>query len=79
MLKLAALSNDDGERREYRAAAEATVRALGENYLGPEGGLWQGCYNQRINLAPKHELIWGSYYLYEALHVLSGALDPTRV
>jgi unsaturated chondroitin disaccharide hydrolase len=79
MLKLAALTTDDGERGEYRAAAEATVRALCENYLGPEGGLWQGCYNQRINLAPKHELIWGSYYLYEALHVLSGALDPTRV
>jgi unsaturated chondroitin disaccharide hydrolase len=79
MLKLAALAHGDHERRENRSAAEATVRALSENYLGPEGGLWEGCYNRRIDLAPKHELIWGSYYLYEALHVLAGALDPLRV
>jgi len=79
MLKLAKLSHSDVKRLAYRKAASATTRALVENYLGPEGGLWQGCYNKRIDLATKHELIWGSYYLYESLHVLTGLLDATRV
>lgn len=79
MLKLAKLAPSDAHRRAYREAATATVCALVENYLGAEGGLWQGCYNQRIDLATKHELIWGSYYLYESLHVLAGRLDPTRI
>ncbi len=79
MLKLAQLSHSDAKRHEYREAAAATVRALVENYLGPEGGLWQGCYNKRIDLATKHELIWGSYYLYESLQVLARLLDPTRI
>jgi len=79
MLKLAKLSHSEANRRAYREAAEATVRALIENYLGPEGGLWEGCYNKRIDLATRHELIWGTYYLYESLHVLAGLLDPTRV
>ncbi len=76
MLKLAKLARSEAKRRVYREAAEATVRALIGNYLGPEGGLWQGCYNKRIDLATRHELIWGSYYLYESLHVLAGLLDP---
>ena len=33
----------------------------------------------RTYLATRHELIWGSYFLYEALHVLAGHLDPLRV
>ncbi|MGH7934018.1 MAG: glycosyl hydrolase [Candidatus Binataceae bacterium] len=79
LLKLAALTPSEATRRIYREAAEATVRALSEKYLGPEGGLWEGCYNKRIGLATNNELIWGSYYLYEALHVLAGLLDPLRV
>jgi unsaturated chondroitin disaccharide hydrolase len=79
MLKLAVLSHSTAQRDFYREAAEASVGALVTDYLGPEGGLWQGCYNKRINLAVANELIWGSYYLYESLHVLSGALDPSRI
>jgi unsaturated chondroitin disaccharide hydrolase len=79
MLKLAELSRSEAQRKVYREAAAATVRALVENYLGPEGGLWEGCYNRRIDLAAKHELIWGTYYLYEALHVLAGLLDPLSI
>jgi unsaturated chondroitin disaccharide hydrolase len=79
MLKLAKLSRSDVKRRAYREAAEATVRALVEKYLGPEGGLWEGCYNKRIDLATRHELIWGSYYFYESLHVLAGLTDPTLI
>lgn len=79
MLKLAALTESESKRRRYREAAEATVRALVEKYLGAEGGLWEGCYNKRINLAPKNELIWGSYYLYESLNVLAGLIESNRV
>lgn len=79
MLKLAALSEPEARRRKYREAAEATVRALVEKYLGPEGGLWEGCYNKRINLATRNELIWGSYYLYEALNVLAGSIEANRI
>jgi len=79
MLKLAALSQSGTDRDSFRYAAEASIHALVTNYLGPEGGLWHGCYNQRINLAVNNELIWGSYYLYEALHVLAGKLEPARI
>ena len=75
MLKLAALTHDEGQRRILRGCAEATVRALVENHLGPEGGLWDGCFNKRIRLATRHELVWGTYYLFEALHVIAGRVD----
>ncbi len=55
------------------------MSALTEKYLGSDGGLWEGCYNKRVNLATKNELIWGSYYLYECLNVLAGHLDPSRI
>jgi unsaturated chondroitin disaccharide hydrolase len=79
LLKLAALCPSVAQRDFYREAAEASVRTLATNYLGPEGGLWQGCYNKRIKLAVANELIWGSYYLYESLHVIAGLLDPSRI
>ncbi len=79
LLKLSALTGDDRKRREWRSAAEATVRALIEHHLGLEGGLWDGCFNKRIGLATRHELVWGTYYLFEALHVLAGKLEPTRI
>jgi len=79
LLKLAALDSDPERRIRWRDAAEATVTALVERHLGLEGGLWDGCFNRRIGLAVRHELIWGTYYLYEALHVLSGRLDASRI
>ncbi|MBI4635877.1 MAG: glycoside hydrolase family 88 protein [Candidatus Rokubacteria bacterium] len=79
LLKLAALAPDGERRNIYRAAAEASVEALLERYLDQRGILSHGCYNKRIDLATQHELIWGSYYLFEALHVLTGALDATRI
>jgi unsaturated chondroitin disaccharide hydrolase len=78
LLKLAVLVG--GERgRTYRAAGEATVRALIERHLDERGILADGCYNKRIGLATRHELIWGSYYLFEALNVLTGRLEPARI
>ncbi|MCL6648713.1 MAG: glycoside hydrolase family 88 protein [Chloroflexi bacterium] len=79
LLKLAGLTADRDRAARYRAEAEATVAALIEGYLTPDGRLLAGCYNKRIGLATNHELIWGSYYLYEALHVLAGALEPNRI
>jgi unsaturated chondroitin disaccharide hydrolase len=79
LLKLADLAPDAGRRKAYGAAAEATARALVERYLDTRGVLGHGCYNRRIGLATENELIWGSYYLFEALHVLTGTLEPTRI
>jgi unsaturated chondroitin disaccharide hydrolase len=87
LLKLSALAPSGEARRRYREAAEATVRALVEAYLtptGPEdvrppGILTQGCYNHRTGLATENELIWGDYYLFESLQVLTGKLDPAKI
>jgi unsaturated chondroitin disaccharide hydrolase len=78
LIKLAALVGGDGGRR-YREGAEATARVLVEEYLDGRGILSHGCYNRRLGLATQHELIWGSYYLFEALSVLTGALEPARI
>lgn len=78
LLKLGALA--PGNRgRAYTEAGAATVRALSERYLDERGILSHGCYNKRLKLATEHELVWGSYYLMEALAVLSGKLEPTRI
>jgi unsaturated chondroitin disaccharide hydrolase len=79
LLKLSALSRDENRRRVWRESAETTVHALIDHHLGEEGGLWNGCFNKRIGLATQHELIWGTYYLFEALQVLAGKLEPSRI
>jgi hypothetical protein len=38
--------------------------------------LTEGCFNGRTGQATRNELIWGSYFLFEALLVLTGLLDP---
>ncbi|MBI1845983.1 MAG: glycoside hydrolase family 88 protein [Candidatus Rokubacteria bacterium] len=78
LLKLAALTGEEHKQRQYRVAAEETAAALVDRYLDPRGVLSHGCYNRRIGLATQNELIWGSYYLFEALHVLTGRLEPAR-
>jgi unsaturated chondroitin disaccharide hydrolase len=79
LLKLAALVPDARRKSDYRAAAEASVRALVNGYLDQRGILSHGCYSKRSNLATQNELVWGSYYLFEALHVLTRKLEPTRI
>jgi unsaturated chondroitin disaccharide hydrolase len=91
MLKLAALA-DPAKRPGYRRHAEATVKALVERHLTPVGPadhrvpgiLTEGCFNQRpdsrsLDAAPKNELIFGSYYLFEALHILTGKVEPKTI
>jgi unsaturated chondroitin disaccharide hydrolase len=87
LLKLSALTKDRQRSSRYRAHAEATVAALVDTYLTPVDGndgrqpgmLTHACYNHRIGLATENELIWGDYYLYEALHVLADHIRPTDV
>ena len=79
LLKVAAAVKDEQRRKEYRGAAEATARVLAEGYLDARGVLDRGCYSKRSNLATRNELIWGSYYLFEALHVLAGKVEPNKI
>jgi len=91
MLKLAVLA-DPAKRSGYRRHAEATVKALVERYLTPvspadqrvPGILTEGCFNKRpdsrsLDAATRNELIFGSYYLFEALHILAGKIDSTTI
>jgi unsaturated chondroitin disaccharide hydrolase len=71
LLKLAALGH-----ASYRAAAERIVDALAEHHLAGPGGLSDGCYDQHQNLATASELIWGDYFLLEALLALDGVIKP---
>lgn len=83
LLKLSPLIHGPQQNR-YRCAAEAMLRALVEGYLTPlgpgerrpRGMLLGGCYNRRRSLAPAHELIFGTYYLFESLCVLEGVIPP---
>jgi unsaturated chondroitin disaccharide hydrolase len=79
LLKLSAALKDDPKRKKIRAAAEGTVRALVDGYLDTRGILDRGCYSKRSNVATRNELIWGSYYLFEALSVLAGKIDAAKI
>lgn len=91
LLRLARLAPDTGARNRYRQAAEHSARALVSGYLTrpesqgahasrPAGMLIGGCFNNRADARPHDriinaELIFGSYYLFECLQILSGTLD----
>jgi unsaturated chondroitin disaccharide hydrolase len=79
LLKIAAATKEAQKRKEYRAAAEGTVRALVEGYLNAGGILDRGCYSKRTNVATRNELIWGSYYLFEALCALTGKIESAKI
>ena len=85
LLKLAALI--PVHRARYAAAAARSIDALVAGYLTPTapddtrqaGILTAGCFDKRNGVATKHELIWGDYFLLEALLALEGTLVPERV
>ncbi len=92
LLKLGTLAPTESKRAEYRRFAEATVEGLVTRYLAPThagdrrpvGMLTESCFNKRADARPQDavhrcEFIVGSYYLFEALLGLAGAIDPTRV
>ncbi|HEX2819730.1 MAG TPA: hypothetical protein VHO07_06125 [Streptosporangiaceae bacterium] len=60
----------------YRAAAEHITDALAARHLAAHGGLRDGCYEQRNGLATSNELIWGDYFLLEALLALDDVIRP---
>jgi unsaturated chondroitin disaccharide hydrolase len=79
LLKLAALEQDPSRAGRYRDVATRTVEALVARHLDPRGALADACYNPRIGLACRNELIWGDYFLMEALEVLAGTIDPLAI
>ncbi|HZO81392.1 MAG TPA: hypothetical protein VFB33_06820 [Candidatus Binataceae bacterium] len=92
LLKLSAVLSDPAKQSQYRRFAEETVAALVQRYLTPTGKddrrvpgiLTEGCFNKRNDsrnqdAVTRNELIFGSYYLFEALHILAGKLDPKLV
>src|SRR5690242_15123906 len=79
LLTLAPRASSAERARAYRAAAEATAASLVAGHLRADGMLMDGCYSPRIGLATRHELIWGSYFLFEALHNLAGLYDPAKL
>ncbi len=92
LLKLSAATADPIKQLEYRRFAEESVAALVQHYLTPTsandrrvaGVLTDGCFNKRSDsrsqdAATKNELIFGSYYLFEALYILAGKLDPRMI
>lgn len=68
------LAEGEGNGR-FREGAERILEGLIRSYLTPlgphdrrpPGMLLHGCYNLHTGEAPDHELIWGDYFLLEAL------------
>lgn len=92
LLKLSSIAPSESKRQKYKEAAEKTAAALVDGYLTPVedddkrpvGMLVEGCFNKREDSRPEDyvnnaELIFGSYYLFEALLMLSGRLQPSDV
>lgn len=83
LLKLAHLDPQNHDR--YAAFATRSIDALVRDHVAPAnsggsaGMLQHGLYNKRIGLAMDDELVWGTYYLTEALMQLTGRLDTTRM
>jgi hypothetical protein len=71
----------------YTEVATSMVDALIDGHLTgmdeednrPQGILTDGCYNRQVGLATANELIWGDYFLLEALAVLEGHLNSEEV
>jgi unsaturated chondroitin disaccharide hydrolase len=74
LVKLAALAGD-----RYRQAAQNTLHALAAKHVSGNGALVDGCYGRRKGLATSNELIWGDYFMLEAILSLDGALDTTSL
>ncbi len=85
LLKLSRLMPESDQARRYADAGRLTVRALVEHYLvpthegdpRPSGMLTEGCWQRNQGMSTRHELVWGDYYLLEALMLLTGRLERT--
>ena len=87
LLKIAALTPDPARSARYRAAAERAIRTmlsewmtpLGAGETRPPGMLIGACYHPTVGHAVNCEAIWPDYYLFEALTVLTGRLEPAKL
>jgi unsaturated chondroitin disaccharide hydrolase len=95
LLRLAELAPEEADRKRYRQAAELSARTLVEQYVTrkeatgphaarPAGMLIGGCFNKRADARPRDqvtnaELIFGSYYLFECLQILSGTIGANEL
>ncbi|MFF4387330.1 sugar ABC transporter permease [Streptomyces sp. NPDC001552] len=83
LLKLARVPGPRSAAYAYRA--EAILQHLAEHHLtGPDSGrppgmLLDGCYDAGKELAVRHELIWGDFFLALGLAALDGVVDITRI
>lgn len=83
LLKLARVPGPRAAAYAYRA--EAILQHLAEHHLtGPDSGrpprmLLHGCYDAGKDLAVRHELIWGDFFLALGLAALDGVVDITRI
>ncbi|MGW7332226.1 sugar ABC transporter permease, partial [Streptomyces sp. NPDC054840] len=83
LLKLARVPGPRAAGYAYRA--EAILRRLAERHVsGPDSGrppgmLLDGCYDAGKELAVRHELVWGDFFLALGLAAVHGVVDITRV
>lgn len=90
-LRLSAALGDQGGA--YRAAAERTVQALVDDHLTPTaddddrpvGMLTGGCFTRKPEARSQDrtpddvELIFGTYFAFESIAILTGALEAGRI
>lgn len=74
LLRLAACCPDPQRAGAYRRAAISTLDGLLATSLDDRGVFTDGCFDARRGLATRNELVWGSYFLLEALLVATGRL-----
>ena len=82
LLKMRAIN--PARAKEYERTARDMVTAMVRHHLSrpsqdgpPAGILGDACYNQRIQLATRNELVWGTYFLLESLLTLTGEISST--
>ncbi|MEU3919520.1 sugar ABC transporter permease [Streptomyces sp. NPDC029004] len=64
-----------GRREQAVAVLEELVRV----YLGEDGGLREGCYDLGGDVAVRHELVWGDFFLAVGVGVLVGLVGVGEV
>ncbi|WP_406102737.1 sugar ABC transporter permease [Streptomyces sp. NBC_01003] len=60
----------------HRDQAVSLLHDLVRTHLTRDGRLLNGCYDLASGTAPRHELIWGDFFLAYALAALTGLVDP---
>ncbi|MEU6094461.1 sugar ABC transporter permease [Streptomyces sp. NPDC047079] len=56
--------------------AVALLDELVHAHLSADGGLLDGCYDLASGTATRHELIWGNFFLAQALAAVTGLIGP---